>query len=177
MPRLLRTVSLLLSLACLVCIPLSLFFTAGVVRFGQQSSENLIVATGYVVFHDERGAGTAATFAKDGTTPGQWIGGIHRWPAAGQIYWKFALLPSFYRLPPVVSTSGPIARRVLILPLWLLAALFSLPRTLPMLKRRLRRRIPAGCCKRCGYDLRATPDRCPECGAIPTPSPAISHGR
>jgi len=50
------------------------------------------------------------------------------------------------------------------LPLWALAVTLTLlPAT--RLIRRVRRHA-RGHCSRCGYDLRATPDRCPECGTI-----------
>ncbi len=66
------------------------------------------------------------------------------------------------------SQTGIIYDCRFVVPLWFV---FGMGSVLPfgrMVRKRLRRRrIRVGFCRVCGYDLRATPDRCPECGTIP----------
>ena len=57
-------------------------------------------------------------------------------------------------------------RRSLLVPDWFLLALVAAPLCWGAARRHRRRsRRGAGLCPACGYDLRASPGRCPECGA------------
>ena len=65
-------------------------------------------------------------------------------------------------------TSDGMRRWNLVLSSWLLASVFLvIPIAWSARHRRDRRRARTGACAVCGYDLRATPGRCPECGTIP----------
>jgi len=68
--------------------------------------------------------------------------------------------------------TGTVRQLVLVLPAWLVCAALAAPSVAVAARRlvgRIRRRQlgPGRQCRTCGYDLRATPDRCPECGAVP----------
>jgi len=72
-----------------------------------------------------------------------------------------------YPFPRGASNRDPSGFEVAIPCLYLLI-LLAVPTTLTARRiiRRgiIRRRRLNGCCEYCGYDLRASPDRCPECG-------------
>lgn len=60
---------------------------------------------------------------------------------------------------------APASPRHLTVHLWLPTVLFAVAPTL-LFVRWMRRRAAKGLCPACDYDLRATPDRCPECGTV-----------
>jgi hypothetical protein len=72
-----------------------------------------------------------------------------------------------WRQAPKVSPEPASAIFWIILPHWSLVMLgVILPGLYSYRFIRTRRRVDANCCPRCGYDLRASPERCPECGTL-----------
>ncbi|HWE97527.1 MAG TPA: hypothetical protein VG269_26450 [Tepidisphaeraceae bacterium] len=89
----------------------------------------------------------------------------------GSVDWDLPAMEKF-RSITTVTWSNPMPYWQVVLPHWVIFALLAV---LPSFRlaliaggwmiRKFRRK--EGCCAACGYDLRATPDRCPECGAVP----------
>jgi hypothetical protein len=87
----------------------------------------------------------------------------HRWGWLGFAYDPNSLVT--YNGPPksIYYSSDRIY-----FPHWSLAAISAiLPATWYLRSRRERARRRIGHCVKCGYDLRATPEQCPECGTLP----------
>jgi hypothetical protein len=67
-----------------------------------------------------------------------------------------------------LQRSPPLTFRRLVVPCWAVALVFAVAPAL-WYRQHLNKcaRRARGLCDMCGYDLRATPGRCPECGAVP----------
>src|SRR4051812_32892715 len=71
------------------------------------------------------------------------------------------LLVIFWRSLAQADHSLPYMGVLLV---WFFVIYNLVPRRFLMKEIRVRQRKYGPICKNCGYDLRATPDRCPECG-------------
>jgi hypothetical protein len=74
----------------------------------------------------------------------------------------------FHLFSASIPLSGPFNRYHLsiVIPAWFLVSCSVAIVALVVSRVRRSARIREGCCPNCQYDLRATPDRCPECGTV-----------
>ena len=96
-------------------------------------------------------------------TPGDW------W--TGALGFDYFVREKHYVHGPRGNHSTYFGFRTLTVPYWFLASVsgaLAAAGVFRYLRQRRRRvRIARGLCRTCGYDIRATLDRCPECGTTP----------
>jgi len=83
--------------------------------------------------------------------------------------------PTWHTFGGAIYVGGPGILSLTIPIWWLLPALAVLPGVGLLNLAQKRRRHASGLCIHCGYDLRHSPDRCPECGsAVHTPDEPVA---
>src|SRR5688500_17921214 len=138
------------------------------------ASAALHTGRGGIMWQEVRTTRPAGDARPDGPPHVQFTPGWHTDPRPRAVGGGNPAMPFWRRLrfgydgnAPLTSP-GRISHRCACMPLWfpaLLAATAATPGLAAWQgRRRRRRRAAAGNCARCGYDLRASPGRCPECG-------------
>ena len=178
LPNLLPLVSLLLS-AAVVALWVRSHETVDRVQY-QSTHGKLYMALAF------RGRVHLAMVDRRHDAPSPYAG-VPGAPPAGPGFGRIATLASVYNDSPqswralwhrptysrdflgfqlIAGTSGG-NYRVAVVPLWAGLVVALLPVAVPLVRRRIRAaRRRRGRCAGCGYDVRATPGRCPECGAV-----------
>jgi hypothetical protein len=138
------------------------FDNQGAMRVNMVASCNAALWLSIDIYRPEPGT----TF----TEPG-WYFGPGSYSATDRNWWR----PYYFH-----HTWITYDQETLVLPHWIVASLFVLP-GLPFAltwrkTRRARWRLKHSQCPACGYDVRATPDHCPECGNSITIRPGKFEG-
>ena len=120
------------------------------------------------------------------TQPGRWEVIVLRQPRVSGLlrlnpersYLGFGYDACEFSLSLLTPGGGTVRQtlRGVVTPLWAWVIPFALLPARALLTRASRRRrdfASRGLCVRCGYDLRATPGRCPECGTAAHPAGAV----
>lgn len=93
------------------------------------------------------------------------------WSNAGDCQWS-GLGFAYYADADIQGPIRGMHRRLIpyvevVVPIWPISLIFGIAPSLWLRRVAIRRyRVTHGLCLTCGYDLRVTPDRCPECGAV-----------
>jgi hypothetical protein len=169
--HILLAISLAISVLSLIAWPFSYFWTVRITYVGSSSTLHGWTSTGQFIAMRQSGDGMPEFLQRNNITPDGWhidparfhpryYDSVERWNA-----FRDSLRPQARTTSMPLPSGRVINQRMIGIPFWPIVWLFAMPPAIAWQRRRVRRRRQRqGLCARCGYDLRASAGRCPECG-------------